>query len=162
MAFDLEAAAKQLESELDEARQTMRWEPDAGVFDCVLTKVLIYESEHEGEQYPCYKPFFKMLDAPRDAEQDTFSRFFSLAPTKRRKFSILEIVALARALNHGEELPIPASVVKMVEAGDDGACVVNIRVVDEPDYRSTPDDTEPRVFKRFEYSAVLEEAAVTA
>ncbi len=158
MAFNLEAAMTELESELDEAKQTQRWEPAAGVYDCVLNKVLIFESEHEGEQFPCYKPCFKILDSPLDAENDTFSRFFSLAPTKRRKFSILEVVALARALNNGEELSISESVAKLVAAGDDGSMVVNVHVTDEPDYRSTPDDANPRVFKRYEYSAVLETA----
>lgn len=136
--FNIDAELADLQTELDEAKNFVRWNPPAGSYDCLLDKVVQATQEKDGTIFPVYKPFFKILEAG-DLDGDSFSRWFGFTPGKGRKFQLVEMMALARAINHGEEVgTIKDAVDILIAASDDQDVVVGVTV----SYRQygTPDE----------------------
>ncbi len=150
--FDMSAELKDLQTELDEAKAFQRWNPPAGSYDCLLDKVVIITQEKDGVDFPVYKPYFKILDA-EDLDGDTFTRWFGFRPGKGRKFQLLELVALARACNNGEEVSgITEAIDIIVGASDSGDCIINVTVTNR--IYGTNDDGSPKVAANFTYKSV--------
>ena len=150
--FNIDAELADLQTELDEAKSFVRWSPPAGVYDCLIDRVVQTQQEVGGTNFPVFKPFFKILDA-EDLDGDTFSRWFGLKPGKGRKFQLLEMMALARACNGGEEVGNVKEAIKtLIDASDSGDTVVSVTV----SYRQygTNDDGTPKTASNFSYGAV--------
>ncbi len=150
--FDIDAELADLQQELDEAKTYQRWNPPQGSFDCLLDKLVKVTQEHGGTNFPVFKPFFKILDA-EDLDGDTFSRWFGFKPGKSRGFQLTELMALARAINGGEEVTSIKDAIGIIEAASDsGDCIVNVTVTHR--VYGTNDDGTPKVAGNYSYKAV--------
>ena len=150
--FNMDSALSDLQTELDEAKGYQRWSPPQGSFDCLLDKVVIITQNHASVDFPVYKPFFKILDA-EDLDGDTFTRWFGFKPGKGRKFQLLELMALARAVNGGEEITSITDAIDVITAASDsGDCIVNVTVTHR--VYGTNEDGTPKVAGNYSYKAV--------
>ncbi len=149
--FNMDAELADLQAELDQAKTFQRWNPPAGSFDCLLDKLVVITQEANGTNFPVYKPFFKILDA-EDLDGDTFSRWLGFRPGKGRKFQLAELMALARAINGGEEVTdIKAAIGIITDAADSGDCIVNVTVSHR--VYGTNEDGTPKVAGNYTYRA---------
>ena len=150
--FDMGSALKDLQTELDEAKDFQRWNPPAGSFDCLFDKLVVITQEKDGVDFPVYKPYFRILEAD-DLDGDTFTRWFGFKPGKGRKFQLAELMALARAVNGGEEVAtIPDAIDIITAASDSGDCIINVTVTHR--VYGTNEDGSPKVAGNYTYRAV--------
>ncbi len=150
--FNMDSALADLQTELDEAKDFQRWNPPQGSFDCLLDKLVVITQEKDGVDFPVYKPYFRILEAD-DLDGDTFTRWFGFKPGKGRKFQLSELMALARAVNGGEEVAnIPEGIAIITAASDSGDCIINVTVTHR--VYGTNEDGTPKVAGNYSYKAV--------
>lgn len=150
--FNMDKELADLQTELDEAKDFQRWNPPQGSFDCLLDKLVIITQEKDGVDFPVYKPYFRILEAD-DLDGDTFTRWFGFKPGKGRKFQLAELMALARAVNGGEEVTtIPEAIAIITAASDSGDCIINVTVTHR--VYGTNEDGTPKFAGNYTYRAV--------
>ncbi len=155
--FNMDAELSDLQTELDAAKDFQRWNPPQGSFDCLLDKLVVITQEKDGVDFPVYKPYFKIIDS-EDLDGDTFTRWFGFKPGKGRKFQLLELMALARAVNSGEEIAsITDAIALITAASDSGDCLINVTVTHR--VYGTNEDGTPKVAGNYTYKAVAEQPA---
>lgn len=150
--FNIDAVLADLQEEVEQAKDFVRWNPPAGNYDCLLDRVVQTTQEKDGTNFPVFKPFFKILEAG-DLPNDTFSRWFGFTPGKGRKFQLVELLALARAINNGEEVAnVKDAIDILIAASDSGDVIVGVGVA----YRQygVNEDSSPKTACNYTYQAV--------
>ncbi len=156
--FNIDAELADLQTELDTAKDFVRWNPPAGSYDCLIDKVVQASQEKDGTTFPVYKPFFKILEAD-DLDGDTFSRWFGFTPGKGRKFQLVELMALARAINNGEEVGTIKDAVDLLIGASDAADVIVGVTVSYRQYGTPDDEGHLKTACNFTYKAVATASA---